>query len=71
MRREVPPSVFIIVLALVLGVAVFAFYRSGSRPSGAGVTKEELRREYVRRAQMGQLPITPEQKQRLLQGQPK
>ena len=61
MHREIPPVVFIVVVLLIVGIAGYLFYRSGKTPEGAGVTKEELRQEFLRRAQSGQLPASPEQ----------
>jgi hypothetical protein len=71
MQREIPPAVFVVVLVLVIAIAGYMFYRSGRTPEGAGVTREDMRKEFLKRAQSGQLPISPEQKQRLLQGQGK
>ncbi len=70
MKREIPPSVFIIVIVIAVAIAGFVFYRSGKTPEGAGVTREQMREEFRRRAQAGQLPVSPEQMKRLQQ-QPK
>lgn len=67
MRREIPPAVFIVVLVIVIGIVGYLFYRSGRSVEGAGVTRDELRREFLERAQSGQLPASPEQLQRLKQ----
>jgi Tfp pilus assembly protein PilO len=71
MKREIPPAVFVVAIIVVLGVVGYFFYRSNRTPQGAGVTKEELRREFMQRAQSGQLPISPEQLKKMQQAQPK
>ncbi len=70
MKREIPPAVFVIVILAAVAVAAFMFVRSGKTPEGAGVTREQMREEFRRRAASGQLPATPEQLKRLQQ-QPK
>ncbi len=68
MKREIPPAVFFVVIALVVVVVGYLFYRSNRKVEGAGVTREELRREFLQSARSGQLPLTPEQLKRLEQG---
>ena len=67
MRREIPPVVFVIVIVVAVAIAGFFFYRSGKTPEGAGVTREQMREEFRRRAAAGQLPVSPEQMKRLQQ----
>lgn len=67
MHREVPPWLAVILIIIVVAIAGYVYHRSSRTPEGAGVTKEELRQEFLRRAQSGQLPAGPEQLKRLQQ----
>lgn len=71
MQREIPPAVGIIAILIVLAIAGYLYYRSSRTAEGAGVTREELRKEFLQRAQSGQLPVSPDQMKRLQQGQGK
>lgn len=67
MRHEVPTPIVVIALLLVLGaVGFYYFYWTNRSTRGAGVTREELRREFLQRAKSGQLPgMSPEAMRRL------
>jgi len=67
-HREIPPWLAMVLIIVVVALAGYIYYRSSQTPQGAGVTKEELRQEFLRRAQSGQLPASPEQLKRLQQG---
>ncbi|NLH97893.1 MAG: hypothetical protein GX446_00180 [Chthonomonadales bacterium] len=67
MKREIPPAVFVVVIVVVVAIVGFLFYWSGKATEGAGVTTEQMREEFRRRAQSGQLPVTPEQLKRMQQ----
>lgn len=67
MQREIPPAVVVVAIVLVLVIAGYLYYRSSRATEGAGVTREELRREFLQRAQSGQLPASPDQIKRLQQ----